>query len=65
MRDRGPYLGGVVDLPRMKSRDERRAVWRQLLAVLARPGDGPGPLEALHPDAIASAVREALQVHHE
>ncbi len=60
MRDRGPYVGGVVDLPRLKSRDERRGVWRQLLAVLARPGDGPGPLEALHPDAIAGAVRVAL-----
>ncbi len=44
----------------MKSRDERRAIWRQLLAVLASPGDGPGPLEALHPDAVAAAVRVAL-----
>jgi hypothetical protein len=60
MRDRGPYLGGVVDLPGLKSKDERRVVWRQMLAVLARSSDGPGPLEALHPNAIQAAVRTAL-----
>jgi hypothetical protein len=60
MRDRSPFLGGVVDLPRLKSRDERRAVWRQMLATLAQPSDGPGPLEALHPDAIQAAVKTAL-----
>jgi len=60
MRDRGPYLGGVVDLPRLKSKDERRAVWRQMLAVLARPSDGPGPLEALAPEAVHAAVKKAL-----
>ncbi len=60
MRDRGPYLGGVVDLPRLKSRDERRALWRQMLAVLAQPSDGPGPLEALHPEALQAAVKTAL-----
>src|SRR5947209_20311445 len=59
-RDRGPYLGGVVDLPKLKSKEERRVVWRQMLAVLAQTSDGPGPLEALHPDAIQAAVRTAL-----
>src|SRR5580704_13991236 len=60
MRDRGPYLGGVVDMPRLKSREDRRAVWRQTLATLARTNEGPGPLEGLHPDALNSAVRTAL-----
>jgi hypothetical protein len=61
MRDRGPYLGGVVDLPGLSSRDDRRAVWRQTLATLARTSEGPGPLEGLHPDALNSAVRTALK----
>ncbi len=60
MRDRSPYLGGVVDLPRLKNPSDRRAVWRQTLALLARTGEGPGPLEGLHPDALLAAVRVAL-----
>lgn len=60
MRDRGPYLGGVVDLPRLKTKEERRAAWRQMLAVLAQPSDGPGPLEALAPEAVQAAVKTAL-----
>ncbi|HEY1956660.1 MAG TPA: serine/threonine-protein kinase [Polyangiaceae bacterium] len=60
MRDRGPYVGGVVDLPQLKSAEDRRAVWRQTLVTLARGGGGPGPLEGLHPDALLAAVRTAL-----
>jgi len=60
MRDRSPYLGGVVDLPRLKNPSDRRAVWRQTLAMLARSDEGPGPLEGLHPDALLAAVKVAL-----
>jgi hypothetical protein len=44
----------------MKSAEDRRAVWRQTLATLARAAEGPGPLEGLHPDAMNAAVRVAL-----
>jgi hypothetical protein len=64
MRDRGPYPstygGAVVDLPRLESAEDRRAVWRQTLVLLARGADGPGPLEGLHPDALLAAIRTAL-----
>ncbi len=60
MRERGPYVGGILDLPQSKSEDERRAAWRQTLVLLARGGEGPGPLEGLHPDALLAAVRTAL-----
>ena len=60
MRDRGPYLGGLLDLPQLETDADRRAVWRQTLVLLARGGGGPGPLEGLHPDAVLAAVRVAL-----
>ncbi|HSQ66681.1 MAG TPA: serine/threonine protein kinase, partial [Polyangiaceae bacterium] len=68
MRDRGvrrysgASFGGLVDLPRLKRPDERRLVWRQVLVALARSAnrDGPGPLEAIHPDTLVGAVKVAL-----
>ncbi len=59
---RGAYVGGLLDLPGLSGNDERRAVFRQSMAELARActEDGPGPLEGLHPEAVLSGVKVAL-----
>ncbi len=62
MRDASFYASGLLELPRLAGA-ERRASWRQSMAVLARvtSEDGPGPLEGLHPNALLAGVRAALQ----
>ena len=61
MRDATFYASGLLELHNL-SGAERRASWRQSLAILARVAteDGPGPLEGLHPSALAAGVRAAL-----
>jgi hypothetical protein len=62
VRDATFYASGLLELHNL-SGAERRASWRQSLAMLARVAteDGPGPLEGLHPNALALGVRAALQ----
>ena len=62
MRDATFYASGLLELHNL-SGAERRASWRQSMAVLARVAseEGPGPLEGLHPNALLAGVRAALQ----
>jgi hypothetical protein len=62
VRDATFYASGLLELHNL-SGSERRASWRQSLAMLARVAteDGPGPLEGLHPNALVAGVRAALQ----
>jgi hypothetical protein len=62
VRDASFYASGLLELQNL-SGPERRASWRQSMAVLARvtSEDGPGPLEGLHPNALVAGVRAALQ----
>ncbi len=62
MRDATFYASGLLELHNL-SGAERRASWRQSMAMLARVAteDGPGPLEGLHPNALVAGVRSALQ----
>ncbi len=61
MRDATFYASGLLELQNLGVA-ERRAAWRQSMAVLARATseDGAGPLEGLHPNALAEGVRAAL-----
>jgi hypothetical protein len=62
VRDATFYASGLLELHNLNGA-ERRASWRQSMAILARVAteDGPGPLEGLHPNALALGVRAALQ----
>lgn len=62
MRDRGPYAGGLIELPRHKSVEERRVLFRQAMTALAQSGTGEGPslLDGLSPEGLAKGVRVAL-----
>lgn len=61
---KGPwaYVGELVELHKVTDPVERRSTWRQSMATLGRFGaeDGPSPLEALNPDALARGVQAAL-----
>ncbi len=61
MRDPAFYVSSLLDLPSARA-GERRALWRQAMAALARhaPESGPGPLEGLHPDTLRKGVSVAL-----
>ena len=61
MRDATFYASGLLELHNLTGAD-RRASWRQSMAVLSRATseDGPGPLEGLHPNALLAGVRAAL-----
>jgi hypothetical protein len=61
VRDATFYASGLLELHNLDGA-ERRASWRQSMAVLARvtSEDGPGPLEGLHPHALVAGVRAAL-----
>ncbi len=62
VRDPSFYVSGLLELPNVSDAAERRAMWRQSMAALARATveDGPGPLDGLHPDALLRGVRAAL-----
>ncbi len=61
VRDPSFYVSSLVELAGATS-DERRALWRQAMASLARttPEGGPGPLEGLHPDVLLKGAQTAL-----
>jgi hypothetical protein len=63
VRDATFYASSLLELHRLPGAAERRASWRQSIAALARVAfeEGPGPLEGLHPEALAAGVRTALQ----
>ncbi len=63
MRDASFYASSLLDLDKVDTVAERRASWRQSMAALARATseEGPGPLEGLHPKALISGVRAALE----
>ncbi len=62
MRDPSFYVSGLLDLDRTTDPAERRAIWRQSMATLARAtSEGPGPLEGLQPEALLKGLRPALQ----
>ncbi len=62
MRDPTFYVSGLLDLDTTTEPAERRAIWRQSMATLARASsDGPGPLEGLQPEALLKGLRAALQ----
>lgn len=55
-------LGRLLDVPRVDNDDERRAIWRQGLATLARIAleQQPVPLEGLDPVLLLETVRSAF-----
>jgi eukaryotic-like serine/threonine-protein kinase len=55
-------LGRLLDVPRVDNDDERRSIWRQGLATLARIAleQQPVPLEGLDPMLLLESVRAAL-----
>ncbi len=63
MKDASFYVGGLLDLPKLRQPADRRAAWRQSVTALARApvDDGPGPLEGLHPEALLAGVQTALE----
>ncbi len=56
------YLDGFVQLHRIKSGDERRALWRQSMATLASAvtEQRPVPLEGYDPEALLAGVKVAF-----
>ena len=61
VRDPYVFTSGLLDLPTIEDPAERRAVFRQSMATLARVGaEGPRPLEGLHPEALIRGVKTAL-----
>jgi hypothetical protein len=62
MRVRGPLAAQILELPRLPTPDERRAVFRQTMAALAQaPASGVGGLlDAVNPEGLRAAVRTAL-----
>jgi hypothetical protein len=62
VRDPSFYISGLLELQNVPNAAERRGVWRQSMAALARAAveEGPGPLDGLHPDALVRGVRAAL-----
>jgi hypothetical protein len=62
VRDPSFYVSGLLELHNVSDTAERRAMWRQSMAALARATaeEGPGPLDGLHPDALVKGVRAAL-----
>ncbi|MEI7893105.1 MAG: serine/threonine-protein kinase [Myxococcales bacterium] len=62
LRDPYFYVSGLLDLHNLSDPAERRAIWRQSVAALARAAveDGPAPLDALQPDVLVKGIRIAL-----
>lgn len=57
------HLSSLVQLPHVESDDERRALWRQAMATLARAAleQQPVPLEGIDPQLLLEAVRTAFK----
>jgi hypothetical protein len=57
------HLGGLLELPRADNDEERRSIWRQAMATLARIAleQQPVPLEGLDPNLLLEAVRAAFK----
>ena len=62
MRDTSFYVASLLELAEASATD-RRVLWRQAMAALARTNadDGPAPLEGIHPDILQRAVAAALE----
>lgn len=56
-------LGALLELARLDNEEERRSVWRQAMATLARSAleQQPVPLEGLDPALLLEAVRAAFK----
>ncbi|HKU39572.1 MAG TPA: serine/threonine protein kinase, partial [Polyangiales bacterium] len=57
------HLRGFLELPRVESDEERRSLWRQAMATLARAAleQQPVPLEGLDPTLLLEAVRSVFK----
>lgn len=57
------HLSSLVHLPHVESDEERRALWRQAIATLARAAleQQPVPLEGIDPQLLLEAVRAAIK----
>ncbi len=57
------HLSGLVELPHVESSEERRSLWRQSMATLARAAleQQPVPLEGIDPTLLLEAVRAAFK----
>lgn len=57
------YLNSFTELPKVGSDEERRSLWRQSMATLARAAleQQPVPLEGIDPRLLLEAVRTALR----
>jgi hypothetical protein len=62
VRDPYFYVSGLLDLPQAADAEERRGLFRQSMAALARAAvsEGAGVLAGLEPSAIARGVQAAL-----
>jgi hypothetical protein len=61
VKDASAFAGSLLELGRVDG-DERRLLFRQAFAALAGDwGDGPGPLEGIHPGALGRGVQTALE----
>src|SRR5262245_7230748 len=58
------HLRGFLELPRVESDEERRSLWRQAMATLARAAleQQPVPLEGLDPALLLEAVRAVFKI---
>ncbi len=61
MRDASFYVSQLLVFPSV-GREERRQLWRQAIASLAKATteEGPGPLDGLHPDQLVPVAKVAL-----
>jgi eukaryotic-like serine/threonine-protein kinase len=59
------HLRGFLELPRVESDEERRSLWRQAMATLARAAleQQPVPLEGLDPAQLLEAVRAVFKAN--
>ena len=59
----GDHLSGFLQLPHVATDEERRSVWRQSMATLARAAieQQPVPLEGIDPELLLQTVRAAFQ----
>lgn len=57
------YLSGFLELPKAQTDEQRRSLWRQCMATLARAAleQQPVPLEGIDPQGLLEAVRTALR----
>ena len=62
MRDTSFYVASLLELAEASTSD-RRVLWRQAMAALARTNvdGGPAPLEGIHPEILQRGVSAALE----